>query len=85
MQDRRRETGVCTRDDLVAAGFTRAEIATLSDAARALLVPEAPEPGRIVLHPSALPSAFLPTGAPRRPHPRQMAFAEAVDFHGALR
>lgn len=75
------ETGICGRDDLVAAGFTRAEIAALFDAACAIAGIR-PDLGR--LPPRTLPCLVMPDGTPRRPQPRQMAFAEAMATHGVL-
>ena len=75
------ETGCCGRDALVAAGFARAEIANLFDAACAIA---GMRPDLAKLPPGTAPQRLMPSGAPRRPLPRQMAFAEAMATQGLL-
>ncbi|MFG1414019.1 hypothetical protein V5G24_23240 [Xanthobacter sp. VTT E-85241] len=78
----RHETGLCTRDDLIEAGFTRAEIDAHLAAARACLS-EPPVIAAGAMRPAAHIPSFQPSGAPRRAFPRQMTFAEAAAFQGA--
>ena len=67
-------SGCCTLDDLVAAGFTRAEIARLLPTALALKSGGARAPGRVCRLDRAL-DAHIPD-----PETRQQPYARALEY-----